>query len=172
MTSVTAASRGIFLRKAACLGALLAAFAVSGVSARAEEAINTGYFGDVAIKGYDPVAYFTAGQAMKGKPEFSYRWLGATWQFASAEHRALFAANPVRYAPQYGGHCADGVSFGTVTTNIDPNAWRIIEGKLYLNYDPGAADGFEKQATKVIDAQKNWPEVRDKLISERHAYNW
>ena len=52
---------------------------------------------------------------------------------------------PVKYAPQYGGHCADGVSFGTITTNIDPKAWRIIEGKLYLSYDPGAADGFEKK---------------------------
>ena len=93
----------------------------------AEELVNTSYFGDVAIKGYDPVAYFTQNEAVKGSEQFSYRWLGATWQFASSENRDLFAHEPVKYAPQYGGLCADGVSFGTVTTNIDPKAWRIIE---------------------------------------------
>ena len=135
----------------------------------AEEVVNTGYFGDVAIKGYDPVAYFTQNEAVKGSDQFSYRWLGATWQFASTENRDLFARDPVKYAPQYGGLCADGVSFGTVTTNIDPEAWRIIEGKLYLAYDPGAADGFEKNATKVANSQKYWPEVRETLVSEKQA---
>jgi YHS domain-containing protein len=138
----------------------------------AEEVVNTGYFGDVAIKGYDPVAYFTQNEAVKGSEEFSYRWLGATWQFASAENRDLFAREPVKYAPQYGGLCADGVSFGTVTTNIDPKAWRIIEGKLYLAYDPGAADGFEKNATKVASSQKYWPEVSETLVSERQEQGW
>jgi YHS domain-containing protein len=138
----------------------------------AEELVNTGYFGDVAIKCYDPVAYFTQNEAVKGSEEFSYRWLGATWQFASSENRDLFAREPVKYAPQYGGLCADGVSFGTVTTNIDPQAWRIIEGKLYLAYDPGAADGLEKSATKVANSQKYWPEVRETLVSERQAHGW
>jgi YHS domain-containing protein len=138
----------------------------------AEEVVNTGYFGDVAIKGYDPVAYFTQNAAVKGSEEFSYSWLGATWQFASAENRDLFAADPVKYAPQYGGLCADGVSFGTVTTNIDPKAWRIIEGKLYLAYNPGAADGFEKNATKVANSQKYWPEVNEHLAAEKQAQDW
>ena len=119
----------------------------------AEEVVNTGYFGDVAIKGYDPVAYFTQNAAVQGSEEFSYSWLGATWHFASAENRDLFAADPVKYAPQYGGLCADGVSFGTVTTNIDPKAWRIIEGKLYLAYDPGAVDGFGR-------TRPRWPTPR------------
>jgi YHS domain-containing protein len=126
----------------------------------------------VAIKGYDPVAYFTDNDAVKGSEEFSYRWLGATWNFASAEHRDQFINEPVRYAPQYGGHCADGVSFGTITTNIDPRAWRIIEGKLYLNYDPGAADGFEKNPTKVASSQKYWPEVKQALVSEKEGHGW
>jgi YHS domain-containing protein len=133
----------------------------------AEEFVNTGYFGDVAIKGYDPVAYFTQNRAVEGSEKFSHSWLGATWHFASAENRDLFAQDPVKYAPQYGGHCADGVSFGTITTNIDPEAWRIIEGKLYLSYDPGAADGFEKNPSKVVDSQKYWPEVKQTLISEK-----
>jgi YHS domain-containing protein len=141
-------------------------------AATAEELVNTGYFGDVAIKGYDPVAYFTQNQAVEGSPKFSHRWLGATWHFTSAENRDLFAREPVKYAPQYGGHCADGVSFGTVTTNIDPKAWRIIEGKLYLSYDPGAADGFEKNPTKVVDSQKHWPEVKQLLVSEKLQKSW
>ena len=155
----------------AATASILALVALAQPTA-AEEFVNTGYFGDVAIKGYDPVAYFTQNDAVKGSEEFSYRWLGATWHFASAENRDLFASAPVKYAPQYGGHCADGVSFGTVTTNIDPKAWRIIEGKLYLNYDPGAADGFGKSETKVADSQKYWPEVRQTLISEKEAHGW
>lgn len=156
-------------------GALAAGFlalAWLAQPAAAEEFVNTGYFGDVAIRGFDTVAYFTRGEAVEGSREFSHRWLGATWQFASAEHRDLFAADPVKFAPQYGGHCADGVSFGTITTNIDPRAWRIIAGKLYLNYDPGAADGLEKNPTKVVSSAKYWPEVRQTLMSEKEAKRW
>jgi YHS domain-containing protein len=163
--------RKIILGVAAGAASILALVSLAQPGA-AEEFVNTGYFGDVAIKGYDPVAYFTQNEAVRGSEEFSYRWLGATWHFASAEHRDLFAREPVKYAPQYGGHCADGVSFGTITTNIDPNAWRIIEGKLYLNYDPGAADGFEKNETKVASSQKYWPEVRQTLITEKAAQGW
>lgn len=133
----------------------------------AEEVVNTGYFGDVAIKGYDPVAYFTQHEAVKGSGQFSYQWLGATWNFANAENRDLFARDPVKYAPQYGGYCADGVSLGTITTNIDPKAWRIIEGKLYLSYDPGTAEGFEKTPSKVVDSQKYWHDVEQTLVAER-----
>ncbi|WP_245448815.1 YHS domain-containing (seleno)protein [Phyllobacterium sophorae] len=150
-----------------------AAFALSLVQpAIAEEFVNTGYFGNVAIKGYDPVAYFTQHQAMQGSAKYSHQWLGATWHFASAENRDLFAADPAKYAPQYGGYCADGVSFGTVTTNVDPKAWRIIEGKLYISYDPGAADGFEKNPTKLTDSQKHWSDVERTLVTEKVQKNW
>nr|WP_173420904.1 YHS domain-containing (seleno)protein [Ensifer adhaerens] len=138
----------------------------------AENLVNTGYFGDVAIKGYDPVAYFTESKALEGSPQISYRWLGANWQFASAENRELFIREPTRYAPQYGGYCADGVSFGTVTTNIDPRAWRIIEGKLFLSYDPGAAEGFEKNPNKLVDSKKHWSEVENTLVSEKLGTTW
>lgn len=141
-------------------------------SASAEDPVNTGYFGDVAIKGYDPVAYFTDDKAIEGSPAYSHRWLGAEWHFASARNRDLFIANPGKYAPQYGGYCADGVSFGTVTTNIDPQAWRIIDGKLYLSYDPGAADGFEKKPSKVVDSKKHWSEVQSTLISDKLQKDW
>ncbi len=159
------------------IGAWIGGVALAGAMlfvqpAWADDFVNTGYFGDVAIKGYDTVAYFTRNEAVQGSPEFSYRWLGATWHFVSEENRELFMQDPVKYAPQYGGHCADGVSFGTITTNIDPKAWRIIEGKLYLSYDPGAAEGLEKNHDKITTSQQYWPEVRQTLMSEKVGQHW
>ena len=105
-----------------------------GGSAIADDLVNTGLFGGVAIMGYDTVAYFTDGKPMKGSEEFSYDWLGTPWYFANAEHRDMFAADPGKYAPQFGGYCTLGIAFdGHVSENIDPEtAWRIIDGKLYF----------------------------------------
>jgi YHS domain-containing protein len=150
----------------------LALFASLAQQAVGDDVVNTGYFGDVAIKGYDPVAYFVDGRAVEGNEQYSQRWLGATWHFASAEHRDLFVKDPSRYAPQYGGYCADGVSFGTVTTNVDPRAWRIIDDKLYISYDPGAAQGMETNKTKVPESQKHWADVQQTLISEKIQKQW
>lgn len=131
--------------------------------------VNTGYFGNVAIKGYDPVAYFTEQRAVKGSEDFSYDWLGARWIFSSEKHKAMFAENPVTYAPQYGGHCADGVAYGDLTTNIDPHAWRVIDGKLYLNYDQGAAAEIEEIAGQLEKSEANWPEIRARLFENSNA---
>lgn len=130
-----------------------------GVSAAG---VNTGYFGDVAIKGYDPVAYFTQGKPVPGDPKISTIWLGAKWQFASMEDRQLFMKNPIAYAPQYGGHCADGLAYvaSAVTVNIDPTAWSVIDGKLYLSYDPGSAKDFADGAGLVGKADANWRSYR------------
>ncbi|TCL76077.1 YHS domain-containing (seleno)protein [Rhizobium sp. BK251] len=166
--SVHGRNRGIGIAAAVAAAAIV----LLAAEAAAEDTVNTGYFGDVAIKGYDPVAYFTQNDAVEGKSDYSYRWLGATWQFASAKNRDLFKADPSKYAPQYGGYCADGVSFGTVTTNVDPKAWRIIDGKLYISYDPGAAEGFEKNPTKVVDSQKHWSEVQHTLITDKISKDW
>ena len=127
--------------------------------------INTGYFGNVAIKGYDPVAYFTMSRAVKGSEEFASDWLGATWHFSTAEHRDFFTASPIKYAPQYGGLCSDGVAYGSTTTNIDPEAWRIIDGKLYLNYDPGSAAELEETPGQTAKAEANWPKIRASLLA-------
>jgi len=143
---------------------VLAASVFAG-AAQARE-INTGYFGDVAIKGYDPVAYFTMKKAVEGSDQFTHRWLGAKWQFSSVEHRRLFQASPVKYAPQYGGYCADGVAYGQATANIDPEAWRIIDDKLYLNYDPGAAQELEELDGQLEKAAANWPEIHKKVASQ------
>ena len=133
-------------------------FSLSGLVSAGE--VNTGYFGNVAIKGYDPVAYFTEDRAVKGSENFSHTWLGADWNFSNEKHKKLFAENPVQYAPQYGGHCSDGIAYGDTTTNIDPEAWRIIEGKLYLNYDHGSAAELEEVEGQLAKIEKNWPEVR------------
>ena len=146
------------------LGLTLLIF-MAGNTVKAGE-VNTGYFGDVAIKGYDPVAYFTLKRPTKGSRELAYEWLAAKWHFSTDEHRTLFAENPVKYAPQYGGYCADGVAYGDITTNIDPTAWRIIEGKLYLNYDQGAAVEIEEVPGQREKAAANWPKVRTNILED------
>ncbi len=111
------------------------------VTARAEQPrINTlsgGFFEtrtDTAILGYDPVSYFTSGRAEKGTDAFVLSWNGARWKFVSQQHLDLFKADPEKYAPQYGGYCAFGVANGNLVS-IEPSKFRIVDGKLYLNYD-------------------------------------
>ncbi|MCZ7600956.1 MAG: hypothetical protein M5U09_28895 [Gammaproteobacteria bacterium] len=111
-----------------------------------------------------PGSLFHAPAPRRGSPEHAVEWLGATWHFASEEHRRLFSSDPVRYAPQYGGHCADGVAYGDLSRNIDPAAWRIIDGRLYLNYDQGAAAELVELEGQLDKAEANWPEVRQRLF--------
>jgi YHS domain-containing protein len=135
----------------------------------ADESINTGYFGGVAIMGYDPVAYFTDNRAVKGSEKYSYVWLGTPWHFASREHQDMFASEPIKYAPQYGGYCAGEVVAGSVTIDIDPNAFKIIDGKLYLIYDKPDADDFAAHAGDyVAKADANWPKVKARLELDKH----
>jgi YHS domain-containing protein len=125
--------------------------------------MNTGYFGNVAIKGYDTVAYFEQGKAIKGDPDYSYEWFGAKWHFSNPEYRALFKENPLAYSPQYGGLCADGVSYGGMTVNIDPEAFSIIDGKLYLNADLAAKEELENDPSRIESAEANWPKVKKRF---------
>ena len=96
----------------------------------------------VAIKGYDTVAYFTDGRPTMGVAELVHEWQGAKWLFATAEHRDLFAADPDKYAPRFGGYCAMGTSLG-VQAEIDPEAWVIVDDKLYLTHSPSALAKFK-----------------------------
>jgi len=153
----------------------VAGFALAGiagaVSASADDSVNTGYFGGVAIMGYDPVAYFTENQAVKGSEKFSYEWLGTPWHFANSKHREMFMNEPVKYVPQYGGYCAGEVVGGSVTVNVDPEAFKIIDGKLYLIYDEGNANHFAANAKELVPkATANWPIVKAKL--EVDQPNW
>ena len=115
-----------------------------------------------AIRGYDPVAYFTEGAPVKGSKEFRHEWRGAAWYFASSANRDRFAAEPEKYAPQYGGYCAYGVALGSVPP-IDPAAWSIVDGKVYLNFNLPTRAVWEKDIPGYIHkADANWPAVLKK----------
>ncbi len=119
----------------------------------------------VAIKGYDPVAYFTQKGPVKGNPEFEYIWRGARWRFASTVHREAFSRDPEKYAPRYGGYCAYAVSQGKIA-DIDPKAWTIFEGKLYLNLNKDVQRLWGKDMQKYIrSADRNWPRMIGKPMS-------
>jgi YHS domain-containing protein len=147
-----------------------AVLAIAGAgSALADDSVNTGYFGGVAIMGYDTVAYFTDGKAVKGSEKLSYNWLGTPWHFASKKHQEMFMSDPVKYAPQYGGYCAGEVVNGAVTVNVDLEAFKIIDGKLYLIYDAGNADDFAAHADHYIPkADANWPKVAANLELDQY----
>ena len=114
---------------------------------------------DGAIRGYDPLAYFDQKGPVKGSKQFSHPWRGATWYFASAENRDKFAAAPEKYAPQYGGYCAYGVAQGSAPA-IDPAAWSVVDGRLYLNYSLGVRERWRKDIPGYIrKADENWPAV-------------
>lgn len=130
--------------------------------AHAVEPIYTGYFSNVAVSGYDTVAYFTQGKPVKGKSSITHSYMGATWQFSSQKNKDLFAANPGQYAPEYGGYCSWAVSQG-YTASADPKRWKIVDGKLYLNYDAAVQKRWEKNIPGFIrDANQNWPTIRSK----------
>ena len=114
---------------------------------------------DLAIRGTDPVAYFTEGQAVEGSSEYETEYQGATWRFSSAENQELFESDPEAYAPQYGGYCAKAVSEGNVVST-DPEAWRIVDDKLYLNYSPAVqAQWLEDIEGNIQLGDEMWPNV-------------
>ncbi len=117
-------------------------------------------FEGIAIEGYDPVAYFTEGRPMKGAEQYTYKWLGATWHFANAKHRDLFTADPIKYAPQYGGFCSYGTRGGTLSAG-DPTTWRIIDGKLYLFASQEVLAEFHKG--QIDKANANWSKLKANL---------
>lgn len=111
---------------------------------------------NVAISGYDTVAYFTDGKPVKGSPEFEQVWLGAKWRFASAAHRDLFSRRPEAYAPRFGGFCAMALTAGTILKS-DPEAWAIIDDKLYLNFDEKTAAIWQMDAADNDQkAEQHW----------------
>src|SRR5215472_9655690 len=118
----------------------------------------------LSISGYDPVSYFTDGKPAKGKSEFEYLWHKLRWHFANGEHRDLFAKNPDRYTPQYDGYCAMGVSAGEAghKDTVDPEAWAIVDGKLYLTHMSQGMDAWRQNPAEYIKkADANWTAVKD-----------
>jgi YHS domain-containing protein len=117
---------------------------------------------NLAVKGFDTVAYFTQETAVPGNPQYSYLWNGAKWYFSSAENMEKFKAAPETYAPQFGGYCSFAVSKG-YTADADPQAWKIVDGKLFLNYNQKVKEMWEaEQEKRIQDAEKNWREFQKK----------
>ena len=113
----------------------------------------------LAIRGIDPVAYFTAGAPTAGDAAHQSEWMGATWQFASAENKEIFEGNPEAYAPKYGGYCAYAVSKGATATT-DPEAWTIYEDRLYLNFSTNVRQIWSEDIPGNVEkADANWPGV-------------
>ena len=147
-------TRRTFLASAAAVPAV--AFVAQSAAAAEPPVFATG---GIAINGYDPVGYFTEGKAVKGSADFTSDWEGATLQFASAENKAMFDANPEKYAPKYGGYCAYAVSKGYVA-KTDPDAWSIHEDRLYLNYSKSVrALWAARKRHHIESADANWPSV-------------
>ena len=115
---------------------------------------------DGAIRGFDPVAYFEVGKAVKGKEAYAVRWQGVWWHFSSQGNLDKFVVSPHAFAPQYGGYCAYAMSKGSHAPS-DPQAWTIHDGKLYLNYSKAVRDTWKKDLSGNIQrADKNWASLR------------
>ncbi|HEY9536347.1 MAG TPA: YHS domain-containing (seleno)protein [Kiloniellaceae bacterium] len=140
---------------------LAAGVLLAGLAAGPALALDPVFSEDgLAIRGYDPVAYFNDGRPVEGKDEFTYSHEGTVWRFATAANRDAFAADPARYAPQYGGYCAWAVSQG-YTAPIDPDAWSIENGKLYLNYSESVQQQWAEDIPgNISKADANWPEIK------------
>ena len=138
------------------------ALAVSAVAAHARSAdVYTGVFSSLAVGGYDTVAYFKQGKPVLGQEAFSTQYKGATWRFASKENLDAFKAQPAAYAPQYGGYCSWAIA-QNYTASGDPLVWKIVDGRLYLNYDRDVQTKWEKNIPGFIaSANKNWPGALD-----------
>lgn len=141
---------------------ILAVFIMYGTTNAATAQQSEIYSKDgIAINGYDPVAYFSGTGPVKGNESFSVEWKGVKWLFANKTNAGLFKEMPEKYAPQYGGYCAYGCSRG-YKAKTSPDAWTILNGKLYLNYDTGIRARWEKDRDNyILKADANWPGIRN-----------
>ncbi len=115
----------------------------------------------VALRGFDAVAYFVVDNAVEGNKAYEYVWNGAKWYFANAENLDKFRKQPEVYAPQFGGYCSYAVSKG-YTADGDPQAWSIVDGKLYLNYSPKVKEMWEQERdANIAKAAANWPGFKE-----------
>lgn len=119
--------------------------------------------GGLALRGYDPVAYFSVAKPTPGLAQFSAQHQGATYRFASAANRDAFVADPAKYAPAYGGFCAMGVALEK-KLDVDPQAWRVVGGRLYLNVNKDVQKRWlDDVPGNLATAEKNWPRLKDRV---------
>jgi YHS domain-containing protein len=122
--------------------------------------------GDIGVKGYDPVAYFTLGQPTPGLDQYTYRWKGVTYRFASADNLNRFKTDPEKYLPQYGGYCAYAMAINRIA-DIDPSRWAIVDGKLYLNNNFLSYHLWSlNKSGNIAAADRNWPQYPKKVVGE------
>ena len=127
--------------------------------ASAKSEINTGFFNNVAMGKYDPVAYFILKKPVKGKDNYKTIYKKASWYFMSKENLNLFLAHPEKYAPKYGGYCAWAVAQGD-TAKGNPKNWTVYKNKLHLNYNDSIQNKWLKKIDEfIVKADKNWPGV-------------
>lgn len=139
------------------LSIAMAVFSLAGFAQKSEVFINKGY----AVNGYDVVAYFNQGKPVEGKKTFLYQWHDANWIFSTKQNLDSFSRNPEKYAPQFGGYCAYGVSEGHKATT-EPDAWTIVDGKLYFNYNKDVQQLWKKDIPgRIKKAEENWVKVKD-----------
>jgi YHS domain-containing protein len=139
---------------------LLASLMVA-TNAFTADPVYTGYFNNLAVSGYDTVAYFSDGKPIEGSEDHEYEWQGATWRFSSAENLASFSNEPEKFAPQYGGYCAWAVS-QSKTASADPEQFHIEDGKLYLNYNAKIQNQWLPDRLNLIEVgNQNWPTLKD-----------
>jgi len=146
----------------AVLGASLGSELIPVPAFAKEAAIYSEVPGGPALSGYDPVGYFLDGKPVKGNSQISATYSGVTWYFASVAHKTTFEANPAKYAPQYGGYCAYAVSQGH-TASADPTTGKVVNGKLYVNYNHAVAALWSLDRPGYISkANAHWPSVLGK----------
>ncbi|MAZ02435.1 MAG: hypothetical protein CMN56_04790 [Sneathiella sp.] len=134
-----------------------AVFFLGIANASAFDEVNKSFLGGLAVDGYDSTAYFRMSTPAEGAENYIVEYKGATWRFADATSRDLFAAAPESYAPQYGGYCSNQMSLGNLA-DIDPGVWLIYEGKLYLFGHDAGRTRWETTgiAERIRDADENW----------------
>ncbi|WGI20597.1 YHS domain-containing (seleno)protein [Amylibacter sp. IMCC11727] len=145
-------------RRTALLAGAAALMVPAVANARAKPVYTEG---KIAIDGTDAVAYFTESKPVAGSKSHSLKYKGSTWLFSSAENKAKFEADPEAYAPQYGGYCAYAMARGAVAPTV-PEAWRIVDGKLYLNFSKAIQKKWQKDIPgEISKADANWPYTLD-----------
>lgn len=161
--------RGHRFAAVAVLAVLMAVGQASAGSSNSVAMISISGTDNIAIKGYDPVAYFTDGHAEPGSKDFAYQWKGATWQFSSAAHLAAFKSDPEKYAPQYGGYSAFAVAEGAPAA-ADPAIWTILDGRLYLNTSEAVRKQWLAEIEGFIEtADANWAKIEAEAESTASA---
>ncbi len=137
------------------MGLVFAFFLGTGTNTAAAEPVPA----DAAIKGYDTVAYFAAGKSVKGSASYVFSWHGMTWHFSTRENRDLFAADPGKYAPQYDGWCAWAMTEQRKAVT-DPEVWKIVDGRLYLNCSTAAYEKWSRDIPgNIKKADENWSKL-------------